>query len=310
MAIALIITDRDVSTLKDQLVEQLEGRVPVWIWPDIPDPADVLMAVVWKHPPGVLARFPHLKLVSSLGAGVEHILQDPALPDEVAVTRIVDRTLTVSMRNYVLMVLLNIQRQFRQLQQNQQSGIWKKPEQIELPLRIGLLGLGALGGQIAQDLAALGFEVYGFSLRQKQVPGVLTFSAQTNGLPHFLKHINTLVNILPNTPDTTGLLDFSLLSMLPKKSYLINVGRGSQLVEGDLLRAIREGYVQEAWLDVFSEEPLPAAHPFWSHEQIVITPHIASVTNQVEAARILAENYLCGKEEKPCKFEVDRRAGY
>lgn len=310
MAIALIITDRDVSSLRAQLEEQLEERVPIWVYPDIPVPEDVLMAVVWKQPPGVLAGFPHLELVSSFGAGVEHIMQDPSLPPGVTITRIVDDSLSVSMRNYVLMAVLNIQRQFRQLQQHQANGQWIKPEQVELPLRIGVLGLGALGGRIARDLHRLNFQVYGFSRRKKIIEGVTTYCSEAKQLPTFLSRINLLVNVLPHTPDTEGILDFLMLSMLPPRSYLVNVGRGSQLVENDLLRAIAEDHIQEAWLDVFRTEPLPEDHPFWQHDRIVITPHIASVTNQGEAARILAENYRNLVTGRPLAFEVDRSAGY
>ena len=310
MAIALIITDRDVSSLRAQLAEHLQGQVPVWIYPDIPDPEAVSMAVVWKHPPDVLAQFPHLKLVSSFGAGVEHIMQDEDLPKSVAITRIVDDSLSISMRNYVLMVVLNIQRQFRQLQQNQEDRKWEKLQPVELPLRIGVLGLGALGGRIAKDLSDLGFEVYGFSRRKKELPGVKTYSTEGKQLPTFLSRINTLINVLPHTRDTEGILDFLFLSMLHKQSYLINVGRGSQLVENDLLRALEEGYIREAWLDVFQQEPLPPDHPFWANDQIVITPHIASVTNQVEATKILAKNYRSMMEAQPLSFEVDRIAGY
>lgn len=310
MAIALIITDRDVTSLRHQLEENLEERVPVWVYPDIPIPEDVIMAVVWKHPPGVLAQFPKLELVSSFGAGVEHIMQDKSLAPKVAVTRIVDNSLSFSMRNYVLMAVLNIQRQFRSLLQNQANHAWAKPEAVELPLRIGVLGLGALGGRIARDLAQLHFEVYGFSRRKKEIADVKTYSAEDKQLPTFLSRVNLLINILPHTPDTEGILDFLFLSMLPPKSFLINVGRGSQLVEADLLRALEEDHIQEAWLDVFQTEPLPRDHPFWEHDRIIITPHIASVTNQGEAARILAENYRNVVSNQPLSFQVDRGAGY
>lgn len=310
MAIALIITDRDVTSLRNQLEENLEERVPVWVYPDIPIPEDVIMAVVWKHPPNVLSQFPNLELVSSFGAGVEHIMQDESLPPNAAVTRIVDDSLSISMRNFVLMAVLNIQRQFRDLLNNQANHKWEKPKTVELPLRIGVLGLGALGGRIAQDLAHLHFEVYGFSRRKKEIADVKTYSAEEKQLPTFLSRVNLLINILPHTPDTEGILDFLFLSMLPPRSFLINVGRGNQLVEEDLLRAIEEDHIQEAWLDVFQTEPLPKDHPFWGHEQIIITPHIASVTNQGEAARILADNYRNIVSDEPLVFEVDRGAGY
>ncbi|MBX2871719.1 MAG: glyoxylate/hydroxypyruvate reductase A [Saprospiraceae bacterium] len=310
MAIALIITDRAVTVLQQQLIEALGQQVPVWSYPNIPQPEVVKMVILWKHPKGVLNQFPNLKLISSFGAGVEHILTDDSISKNIPVTRIVDDSLSRSMRNYVLMAVLNIQRQFRQLQKNQALGKWEKPAVVELPLRIGILGLGALGGRIASDLLTLGFEVSGYSRSPKNIKGLTSFTSDSKPLHDYLTQINLLVNILPRTPATEGMLNLDILSKMPKGSFLVNVGRGSQLVEADLLKAIQLGYIQEAWLDVFSQEPLPIDHPFWETEQIVITPHIASVTDQAEAARIIGDNYRRMETGQDLLFEVDREKGY
>ncbi len=310
MSIAIIVTDRDTSLLKQKTEEQLSGLSQVWVYPDIPEPEAVEMAVVWKHPPGILETFPRLKLVSSLGAGVEQILAGPPLPPEVAVTRIVEEALTTSMRNFALMAVLNIQKQFRFYQRNQREMQWIRPEPVEIPLRIGLLGLGELGGSIARALAGLGFEVWGYSRGGRRLEGVRCLHSGELSAAEFARNVNLLICLLPHTPATEGILNLELFRSLPQGSYLINLGRGAHLDEEGLLAAIREGHIREAWLDVFREEPLPPSHPFWLYDSIVVTPHIASITKQENAAQIIAENYRRMKAGRPLLFEVKREKGY
>lgn len=310
MAILLAITDRDVRPLRAMISARLNGAAPVWIYPDLPDASAVTMAVLWKHPAGLLAALPNLQLVSSLGAGVEHILGDAGLPAPVRITRIVDEALTVSMRNYVVMAVLDLHKRGDFLRANQQARHWVKPEPVEWPLRIGVLGLGELGGPIARFLAGMGFEVLGYSRRPRRVEGVTCFSAADESLFHFVRRINTLICLLPRTAATEGMLNYELFAQLPRGSFLINVARGAHLVEADLLRALDEGRVERAWLDVFQTEPLPPTHPFWDRPEITITPHVASITNQENAAAIIAENYRRMQEGKELRYEVDREEGY
>lgn len=310
MSIVLIVTDRNVKPLQRHIEAELRGATPVWIYPHIPKPEWVEVAVVWKHPPNVLKAFPNLGLVSSLGAGVEHILHDATLPPGLRITRIVDESLTTSMRNYLLMAVLNIHKQLLFYRNNQEKARWEKPSQIEIPLRIGILGLGALGGSIAASLASLGFEVSGYSQSPKDIPGVRCLHAGDTTIAGFVRQINLLVCLLPRTADTESILNYKVFRHMPKGSYLINVARGAHLYEKGLLDAIEDGYIREAWLDVFKEEPLPKEHPFWQHPGIVITPHIASITNQEDAAKIIAENYRRWKEGRELLFEVDEKKGY
>ena len=145
MAITLIITDRDVQPLRASLKELLPDNTPVWIYPEIPNPQKVEMVVLWKHPAGCLKAFPNLKLISSLGAGVEHIFQDPAFPANVPVTRIVDDSLVVSMRNYVLMCVLNIQKRTAFCRTNQQQHLWEKPDPGRAAITHWRFGFGCSG---------------------------------------------------------------------------------------------------------------------------------------------------------------------
>jgi glyoxylate/hydroxypyruvate reductase A len=310
MAILLAVTDRDVRPLKEKMEAVLPEGTDVWIYPELPDPGRVRMIVVWKHPPGLFSQLPNLEVISSLGAGVEHILKDPALPAGVAVTRVVDDKLTVSMRNYVVMAALNIHKQLAFYLQHQRQQKWEKPSPVEHPLRIGMLGLGALGSAIARFLADMGFEVTGFSRSRKEIAGVVCLNEDDHSLEDFARRINLLVCLLPLTPATEGILNYHLFSRMPRGAALINVARGAHLVEADLLRAIEEGYIREAYLDVFQEEPLPAGHPFWMRPEIVLTPHVASITDQDNAAAILAGNFRRMSRGEPLAYEVDPSQGY
>ena len=311
MAILLAITDRDVRPLRKMIRTHLgEEAGPVWIYPEMPDAEAVTMAVLWKHPEDLLAKLPNLQLVSSLGAGVEHILNDPALPGGLRITRIIDDTLIRSMRNYVVLAVLHIHKQLEVYRANQRAGRWSKPAPVERPLRIGVLGLGTLGRPIARFLAGMGFEVLGYSRSPRRVEGITCYSAADMSLPAFARRINTLICLLPGTPATEGILDGKLFASLPPGSFLINVARGAHLVEGDLLQAMDEGRIEQAWLDVFHAEPLPAAHPFWTRPGITVTPHIASITDQENAAALIAGNYRRMQAGDDLLYEVDREKGY
>jgi glyoxylate/hydroxypyruvate reductase len=294
------------------LREQLAARgldVPVEIWPRVEKPEAVRMAVTWKHPTESLYAFPHLQLISSMGAGVDHILKDPRLPRHWQVVRIVDQELTTSMSNYLLAAVLNYHKQMYRyiaLQQQQEWGYTETPELVLCP---GILGLGELGRDIAQKLSALGFAVCGYSRSPKEVEGVETFSGDAE-LPYFLRKVNVLICLLPLTPQTKDFLNWDFFRQCQPGTYLINVARGEHLVEEDLLRALDEGLLAGATLDVFRQEPLPPEHPFWKHPGIIITPHIASVTKPEAAIPQVAENYRRLVKGEALLNKIDRFAGY
>jgi len=310
MAIAIIVPGRDVSHLQQHIATQLKGAVPVWVYPDIPDPDAVLMAVVWKHPSGSLQAFPRLRVIQSLGAGVEHLLRDPLLPEQARVCRIVDPDLAKGMCHYTAMAVLNIHKQWWQLQAQQEQGVWAEPVPEVIPLKIGVLGMGELGVPVAKTLQYLGFEVLGYSRTAKTVEGIPIFSEGELSVAAFAEKVNTLVCVLPLTPQTEGVLNRDVFSAMPRGSYIINIARGGHIVDADLLDALDTGKVERAVLDVFHTEPLPAAYPFWAHPRVTLTPHIASVTNQANAAAIVAENYLRAVAGQELKFPVDAKAGY
>lgn len=309
MALLIIAPDRNTDQLSAYLKDLLPAVAIYNNWEEAP-PAEIEMAVVWKQPPGILQQFPHLKALHSLGAGVDHLTNDPSIPRQLPIARIVDEELTTGMRRYVLMAVLNIHKNLVFHLQQQQKASWSGLSKAETPLRIGLMGLGALGKAVIQDLQQLHFPVFGYSNSPKKIDGINCFSAEKGELSTFLKQVNTLVCLLPLTRTTRNILNRELFAQLPDASYLINVGRGAHLVEEDLLWAFQQGKIAGAYLDVLRKEPLPGDHPFWTQEGLVLTPHIASVTNQENAARQIAENYRRLQAKQSLHNQIDRKKGY
>ncbi|WP_323755938.1 glyoxylate/hydroxypyruvate reductase A [Roseivirga sp.] len=268
-------------------LSQSEYVSKIHVWPTEDDLSKVEALFVWKPlAKGVIEKLPNLKWISSLGAGVDHLMTDPQVPENIPITRIVDPNLTTDMANYVMMGVIMHQRSFGLLQQNQQKTHWERITYNKL--RVGVMGLGELGGHLAKQLCSAGFEVSGYSRTQKQIEGVQCYDE--NNLDTFLSKLDVLVNLLPITPKTVGILNHELLIKTSKGCYLINVARGNHLVDNDLLKLLQENHLSGAMLDVFHQEPLPSDHPFWTHEKVVVTPHVASVTSPESAISLLKEN--------------------
>lgn len=309
MAIQLIIPDRNT----DQLRAYLQGFLPdteIFNNDHPGDPELVKMAVLWKQPSGITSLYPNLQAIHSLGAGVDHMISDPSIPNNLPIARIVDQQLTRDMRRYVLMAALNFHKNLYAQLLAQRSGQWTGLEYSETPLRIGMLGLGALGKSIALDFKNLGFEVAAFTRSAKTVEGIHCYSAEKKELGSFLARVNTIVCLLPLTPETEDFMDWDFFQQLPDQSFIINVGRGKHLVENDLLKALDAGKIRGACLDVLREEPLPKAHPFWQHPAVILTPHIASVTDQRAAAQQVAANYKRIIKGQTMLNQIDRQLGY
>lgn len=271
---------------------------------------DIEAAVCWYPPPGLLAQMPRLALVQSLAAGVDHIAGDPALP-AVPVCRIVDPEMGSGMAAYVTWAVIHQQRAMGAYLASARAGRWEE-QPIVPPLlhRVGIAGLGTLGLRCAQALQALGYRVRGWSRSPKAgLPeGIEAFHGDA-GRDAFLAGCDTLVNLLPLTEDTRGLLDARLFARLPRGAHLVNVGRGPHLVEADLLAALASGQLGAATLDAFTTEPLPAGHPFWHHPRIVVTPHIATRTRPEVIARQTHDNLARLRRGEPLDA-VDFARGY
>ena len=274
----------------------------------ISNPEAVELLLVWKHPEGSLKNFTKLKLLYSLGAGVDHLMSDPELPIEVPICRIVDPLLAFSMSNYILLAVLDFQRRMDKYRWDQQNRVWDHYALPERDLRIGILGLGNLGQDAAEKLVQLGFEVAGFSPSPKTISGVRCFHG--DGLNSFLNTVNVLICTVPLTEKTRGLLNASLFEKLPKGSFLINVARGKVQIEKDILTALDSGQLSGAFLDVFEEEPLPTGSRLWSHPKVQITPHIASITKPKAGVQQILDNWSRLQKGEALLHQVNVQRGY
>jgi glyoxylate/hydroxypyruvate reductase len=257
-----------------------------------------------------LRRYPNLRLIISMGAGVDHLLRPPGPPPGVPVARLVDRLLTSAMSEWVLLNVLRFHRQDPAYRAQQAARVWEElPAPATEATRIGILGLGALGSDAARKLAGLGFQVMGWTRRPKQLEGISCFAGEA-GLEAMLRQSDFLVCLLPLTPETRGIINAGSLALLPRGAFLLNAARGGHVVDSALLEALASGQVAGAALDVFDPEPLPSEHPYWGHPQVVLTPHAASITIPESVAPQVVDNLRrLRRGEAPINL-VDFAAGY
>ena len=309
MALMIIAPDTKVTSWVKHL-GRLEPGIDIRVWPDTGSVDDIEFALSWHHPPGEFKKYKHLKCIASLGAGVDHLLDDPDLPAGVPITRVVEFSMAQSMSEYVILAVLNHCRQFDDYRTDQSQKKW----QPRIPLlagdmRVGIMGLGQLGKDAAGKLSALGFAVSGWSKKPKSIKGVDGF-AGARALNDFLSRTRILICMLPLTPQTEGILSRQTFDRLPAGAYVINVARGAHLIEDDLLAALDAGQLSGACLDVFETEPLQADHPFWDHPKIKVTPHISSITFPRAVAPQIIDNYRRCQSGQPLLNVVDPSRGY
>jgi glyoxylate/hydroxypyruvate reductase A len=280
------------------------------LWPEIPDSAAIDVALVAKPPAGSLSRFRRLKLIQSLWMGVDGLLADPTLPRGVPVARVIDPGMLAAMSETVLARVLDWHRDLYRYRTQQRARLWRQlPQRLASDRTVGLLGLGELGRQAAQRLLQLGFRVGGWSRRQKEIEGMECFSGPA-GLGALAAKSGALVCLLPLTAETRGILNARLFARLPAGACVVNVARGAHLVEADLLAALDSGRLAHAYLDVFETEPLPEAHPFWSHPGVSLTPHVAALTEPRTALPLVIRNLERIERGEPPEAQVDPAAGY
>ena len=272
-------------------------------------PAEIDYALVWQPAPGALARLPNLKLIFSLGAGLDHLAGDGVLPPGVPVIRMVDAQLTAGMTEYVVYHALRFHRAMPAYDAQQRRAEWRLlPQVAAAERRVGILGLGVLGGAAARALAALNFDVAGWSRGPKDL-GIPSF-AGAGELPALLARTDILVCLLPLTAATAGILCAANFARLPAGACVINAGRGGHLLEADLLDALDNGHLAGAALDVFANEPLPPGNPLWSHPRVAITPHAASKTLPASSARHVIDNIRRFRAGRPVGPLADFARGY
>ncbi|EMH7334003.1 glyoxylate/hydroxypyruvate reductase GhrA [Serratia bockelmannii] len=276
-------------------------------------PADY--ALVWRPPHEMLANRRDLKAVFALGAGVDAILDQErkhpgTLPAGVPLLRLEDTGMAQQMQEYALSYVLRYFRRFDEYQALQQRQEWQPLDPHSLDdFTIGILGAGVLGQSVARKLTEFGFRVRCWSRSAKQIDGVQSFAGEAQRAA-FLDGVKLLINLLPNTPETVGILNRELFAQLSTGAYLINIARGAHLVEADLLAALEQGQLTAAALDVFAREPLPQDHPFWRHPRVTITPHIAAITLPQQAMDQIAANIRALEAGRTPAGVVDRQRGY
>jgi glyoxylate/hydroxypyruvate reductase len=304
----------DAPTWRARLQALLPSH-PVAILGEPFDRAAIRYALSWSHPPGSLADLPNLEAIFSLGAGVDHLLADPALPDR-PIVRVVDSDLRDRMSEWVVMHALIHLRQLRRYERLSQERIWADDDAQPKAgdVHVGVLGLGVLGLDAATKLKALGFKVAGWSASPKSAPGVECFSG-TDGLDALLAETDLLVVLLPLTPATRGMLNASLFARLKQGGrlggpVLINAGRGGLQVEADILAALDSGVLKGASLDVFEREPLPASSPLWTHPAVNVSPHNAAISAPNAVAAAIARQIEAFERGAPLRNVVDRNRGY
>jgi glyoxylate/hydroxypyruvate reductase A len=270
----------------------LKERIPnldFRVWPDVGDPKEIEFALLWALSPGSLVSMTNLRCICSLGQGVDHVFLDPDLPPDAKVMRLVDPWMARAMSEWMLLNILRFHRQGPEYQELERQRVWKvlpAPETSER--RVGVLGLGALGADTASKVAALGFDVAGWSRTRKLIGSVESFHGKDQ-LEAFLSRTDILCCLLPLTPETAGIIRVDTLAALPKGAFVINAGRGQHVVDEDLLAALDSGHIAGAALDVFHQEPLPPEHPFWAHPKVQVWPHVSAPSNANSAAAQVAD---------------------
>lgn len=256
---------------------------------DDPGASGAEIAACWFPESGILGRYPQLKLIHSVAAGVDHLGAE-LLQSGKVICRVVDDNQKQGMFEYILWAILYFHRDFNRVLDNNRQRHWQRyPQRLASEICIGIMGLGEIGRFVGEKLVQLGYQVNGWSRRQKKVPGIRCFSGDSER-DLFLKETNILVNLLPLTPDTRGIICFFTLSQLPEGAALINCGRGMHMVPQDIIHATESGRLQGAILDVFPHEPLPADDPLWTTRGIIVTPHMASAASFGTIARQIGEN--------------------
>jgi glyoxylate/hydroxypyruvate reductase len=289
------------------------GRIRTW--PDaVGDTKDISVACVWRAPHGLLGSLPNLKLIVNLGAGADHLLTDPSLPD-VPIVRAAHADLSMRVTEYVVLHTLRYHRRQPLYDEQQRARIWKVHDQpAASEVAVGVMGLGVIGAEAARVLARIGFKVAGWSAREKHIDGIDTFHGAP-ALDAFLGRTEILICLLPLTAPTAGILNQTLFKKLKRDgaaggAFLINAGRGGLQVDADILAALNDGMLAGATLDVFPEEPLPQASPMWTHPKVTVTPHNAGdILPEIFAADVMRQ---IGRLERgePLLNVVDRKRGY
>ena len=308
MRILLYVSGRDAGAWREAFARALP-EADVVPWP-VPAGARFDYAVVLSPGPEHVEALSRVKAVFNLGAGVDAFLRLPPLPRTVPLIRLEDAGMAEQMAEYAAYAVLRVFRDFPHYADDQRARRWSpRPRADKAAFRVGVLGLGVLGQRVAATLRDLGFPVLGWSRGARTIEGVTTLSGP-EGLRALLPQCRVAIVLLPRTPATEGLLDRQALSRLPQGAWLVNLARGGLVVDDDLLALVDAGHLGGAMLDVFVEEPLPPAHPFWHHPRIEITPHVSGRTLVAPSVEQVAGKIRALERGLPVTGAIDRTRSY
>jgi len=314
---ALLIASSSRAEEFAAVARDLDPHLDVRVAPDLGDVAQIEHALVWQPPRGLLKILPSLRLIVSVGAGVDALLDDPDLPS-VPMVRFVDADLTGRMREYVALHVLYHHRRMSEFRELQARKVWKYlAEPAAHEVRVGLMGLGVLGSAAARALQPFGYRLRGWARSRKSLDGIACYAGEAE-LDAFLADTDILVALLPLTGETRGILNRRLLGRLSRRGrvarlpgpVLINAGRGGLQVDGDVLASLEAGELYAASLDVFEAEPLPHSSPLWSHPRVVVTPHNAAESAPAPIVRYALKQIAAERRSEPLQNLVDRKRGY
>lgn len=308
----LLATDFDAAEQR-QWLALLQAALPTERFVserEAADDATIDVALVANAPPGALRGLANLRLIQSLWAGVDKLLADPTVPPEVPIARMVDPAMGAAMAETALWAVLSVHRGYYTYAAQQQARCWQPLAQRRADeVAVTVLGLGAMGRAVAERLVAQGYRVSGWSSRPSALATVDTHAGD-EALRPLLARTDIVVNLLPLTPATRGLLSARTFDALPRGASLVNLARGAHVVDEDLLAALDSGHLRHAVLDVFAIEPLPADHRYWSHPSVTVLPHAAAQTDARSAAAVAAANVRRLRAGEVPQSQVDRARGY
>lgn len=278
-------------------------------WPDIGDPKDIRYLAAWQAPDDLETRLPNLEVLFALSAGVDQLDLD-RLPTSLPVVRLLDPGITRGMCEYASFAVLSLHRDMLRYRQQQVARCWQAHLlQPAAQRRVGVMGLGMQARQILATLQTFGFALSGWARSEHRLAGVDCFAGDEQ-LPAFLGQCDIVLCVLPLTEQTKGILNRQLFHHLPKGAALVNMGRGGHLIEEDLLEALASGQLSAAVLDVLQQEPAAPDHPFWQHPQILLTPHIAAMTQPESAFGVLLDNIRRHQRGESMLGQIDPQRRY
>ena len=274
------------------------------------DAADIDIGIVANPPESALKGLPNLRLIQSLWAGVDKLLRDTTIPIDVPLARMVDPAMNDAMAETALWAMLGLHRGFFTYARQQRDLQWLQQPQLRADeVDVAVLGLGEMGRTVARRVAANGYCVTGWSRSPVSLDGIESHHGDA-ALDTVLAGAGVIINLLPLTDATRGLFNAQRFNRMRPGAALVNLARGAHIVDDDLLKALADGQISHAVLDVFNTEPLPTDHPFWTHPRITVLPHIAAQTDPRSASAIVAQNVQAMRAGQAPRHLVDRSRGY